>query len=360
MLQTRRTAIFALIITCATSMPLVATDEETFELLGETFHSWEEYVQSEEFRAAGMRCGTPEPWFFPEHEPPAEAPQDCTLWTTNPDPSYAPGPIYEVPVVVHIITHGNGVTGDITDATVQSQIDVLNEDYLAIAGTNGGDGNFTGIQFVLASEDPDGMPTTGITRTANTTWYNDQDEQGFKSTLNWDPRYYLNFYTNNTQYLGYSWFPQWGVGSWHDGIVINYRAFGRPAPMYPYNLGRTATHEVGHWIGLFHPFQDGCGLPDPPSCYSTADLICDTNPDQNDTYGCPVGATSCGGYPVPIENYMEYTDDACMTEFTPEQVLRMRCTLTSYRPLVYREVDAVIFADGFESGDWSEWSAAYP
>jgi len=358
MIQKNRIATLALVIFFAASLPLAADDGETFELLGQTFDSWEDYVQSPEFEAAGMRCGTHDPSLFPETDGGSDAPGDCTLGVTNPDPMYDPGPIYRIPVVVHIITHDNGTTGDISDAMVQSQIDVLNEDYMALPGTAGEDGTYTGIQFYLATEDPDGLPTTGITRTANTTWYNDQDEQGFKSTLMWDPNRYLNFYTNNSQYLGYSWFPQWGVGTWEDGIVITYRAFGRPSPMYPYNQGRTATHEVGHWVGLLHPFQSGCGSP--TYCYLTADLICDTEPDFTSTFGCPAGATSCDGQRIPIENYMEYTDDACMTKFTQEQMRRVRCTLTNYRPAVYEIIDATTFSDGFESGDTSEWSVTYP
>jgi hypothetical protein len=320
--------------------------------------SWSTYVQSDRFKASGARCGTLNPSYYPEL--PIDAPQDCTLYVTNPDGSYDPGPLYEIPVVVHIITHANGVSGDISNAMVQSQIDVLNEDFLAIPGTLGEDGTYTGIQFVLASEDPNGDPTDGITRTANTNWYNDNDEAGFKSTLMWDPHRYLNFYTNNTPYLGYAWFPQWGVGFWQDGVVINYRSFGRNSPQPPYHLGRTATHEVGHWIGLLHTFEDGCGNPTPPFCYSTADLICDTEPDAFDTYNCPVGSTSCGGQRIPVENYMEYTNDACMEKFTPEQMRRLRCTLTSYRPNIYTEVEAGLFSDGFESGDTSEWSTTGP
>jgi hypothetical protein len=351
-------APFALIILVALSVPVGAEDGESFELLGTTFHSWQDYVSSPEFEAAGMRCGTHEPFIVPERSDGPEAPGHCSMGSTNPDSMYDPGPIYRIPVVVHIITHGNGTTGDISDAMVQSQIDVLNEDYNAISGTPGEDGTYTAIEFYLATEDPDGFPTTGITRTANTTWYNDQDEQGFKSALMWDPHRYLNFYLNNTVYLGYAWFPQWGVGTWQDGVVITWRAFGRPSPMYPYNQGRTATHEVGHWLGLLHPFQGGCGSP--TNCYTTADLICDTEPDASSTYGCPVGSTSCGGERVPVENYMEYSDDACMTKFTAEQMRRARCTLTSYRPNVYEEVETVTFQDGFESGDWSNWEHTSP
>ena len=357
MKHTAHLAAVGLIIVVSIALPAAAGDSDAVEFMGVTYPSPQAYAQSKAFQEFGMRCGTLDPSFYPEL--PIDAPADCTLGLTNPDPAYAPGMIYLIPVVVHIITADGGVTGDLTDQMVQSQIDVLNEDYLAIAGTAGGDGTYTGVQFVLASEDPVGNPTNGITRTANTNWFNDNDEQGFKTALMWDPHRYLNFYTNNTQYLGYSWFPQWGVGGWNDGIVIYYRAFGRPTTFPPYHLGRTATHEVGHWVGLLHTFQGGCGNPAQPYCYSTADLICDTEPDQTEHYNCVPG-TTCGGYRIPIENYMEYTNDACMTKFTEEQMLRLRCSLTSYRPDVYTVIDTTLFADGFESGDVSAWSAAVP
>ncbi|MEN8163432.1 MAG: zinc metalloprotease [Acidobacteriota bacterium] len=355
----------ALVVTLAGGSMVFAGDVglpgDAVVIDGVDYQSMTEYFHSEHFKSGDRRCGTPDYWAHPEVLPGRDT-ADCTMILTNPDPIYDPDLtyVYEIPVVVHIITHDNGVTGDLTDQMVQSQIDVLNEDYLAMPGTLGENGNFTGIRFVLATEDPDGLPTTGITRTANTNWYNDNDESGFKSTLMWDPNRYLNFYTNNTVYLGYAWFPQWGVGGWQDGIVITYRAFGRNSPMYPYNLGRTATHEVGHWLGLLHTFQDGCGTASAPGCYSTGDRICDTDPDATQTFGCP-SATSCGSYPIPVENYMEYTDDACMELFTPEQANRARCSLTSYRPIGYSMVllDG-IFHDGFESGDTTGWSFASP
>jgi len=98
-------------------------------------------------------------------------------------------------------------------------------------------------------------------------------------------------------------------------------------------MGRTATHEVGHYLGLYHTFCGGCGSS--TACYSTGDLICDTNREQNPTYGCPSSKTSCSS-PDPIHNYMDYTDDPCLWEFTPEQVNRIRCTLVYWRPDLYQ------------------------
>jgi hypothetical protein len=110
-------------------------------------------------------------------------------------------------------------------------------------------------------------------------------------------------------------------------VVVLYQAFGRPSTLSPYNLGRTATHEVGHYLGLFHTFNAGCGNA---SCYTSGDRICDTNPEQNPRFNCSA-ASSCGTSD-PITNFMDYTNDSCMNNFTQEQGRRMRCTLQHYRP----------------------------
>jgi hypothetical protein len=114
--------------------------------------------------------------------------------------------------------------------------------------------------------------------------------------------------------------------------VILWSAFGRPAlGGAPYDQGRTLTHEVGHYLGLFHTFEGGCSTS---ACHTTGDRICDTASEANPEFGCPAGAVSCSSTPDPIHNYMDYTDDTCMTNFTQEQTRRMRCTLQSYRPLL--------------------------
>ncbi len=175
-----------------------------------------------------------------------------------------------------------------------------------------------------------------------------------------NPARYLNIYTNTASGArGFNVIPPWLdggtlVGSAEDRIVVNHLVFGRDAAFPPHDQGRTATHEVGHYLGLMHPYFGGCGLPGVPDCYSTDDLICDTPPDAQSHDKCPVGALSCGGFAVPIENYMELTDDFCMTGFTAEQVQRMRCTLLTYRQDLLEA--GAIFGDGFESGDLSVWS----
>ncbi|MFI4917150.1 MAG: M43 family zinc metalloprotease [Phycisphaerales bacterium JB060] len=286
------------------------------------------------FRQDHTRCGTPDPRLLPG----LDSPSDCSLFSTNPDSAYDPGVgVYRIPVVVHVIQRTDG-TGFIPDARVRSQIDILNEDFRAIAGTLGEPGADCGIEFYLAVEDPDGNPTDGIINITNNTWYNDSGR--YWETLAWDTNRYLNIYTNSAGgYLGYvPDLPQGGiVGDDADRVVVLHEAFGRDAPLRPFNLGRTATHEVGHYLGLYHTFDGGCGSAS--SCDTTGDLICDTNGQSSPTWGCPSSSSSCG-MPAPFDNYMDYSDDRCMNKFTPDQARRMRCTLENYRPDVYSAASA--------------------
>lgn len=257
------------------------------------------------------------------------APSDCAYGSTSPNPAYNPTTTLTIPVVVHVIQNSSG-TGFISAALVQSQIDILNEDFLAMAGTLGAPGTNSEIQFELASTDPAGNPTSGITYTTNTSWYNDSGS--YWNSLSWDTNNYLNIYTNSAGgFLGYvPDIPQGGiVGSASDRVVVYWASFGRNGPIGPpYNKGRTTTHEVGHYLGLYHTFDGGCGAG---SCYTSGDRICDTNPESSSTLGCPGSKSSCGSAD-PFHNYMDYTDDICMWEFSPEQANRMRCTLENWRP----------------------------
>lgn len=298
---------------------------------GTSFSSWNAYAGSDQFHQQGLRCGT-KPSRVNAFLRQSSGVQDCTFSFTNPDPIYDPSVVkYSIPVVVHIIRKSDGITGDVSLALIQSQIDILNEDFLALPGTNGANGNDIQIEFFLATEAPDGSPTNGITYSNNTTWYNDGGS--YWNSLAWDTNRYLNIYTNTASgALGYvPDLPQGGiVGSKADRVVILWSTFGRNGPFGPpYNLGRTVTHEVGHYFGLEHPWGPG-GCPNGTGCYSNGDLICDTKPQNSPTFGCTNG-NSCGT-PDAVQNYLDYSDDSCMREFTLDQALRMRCTLQNYRP----------------------------
>jgi hypothetical protein len=290
------------------------------------FTSWFEYSGSDFFRNNDMRCGTAPPMSDGKIQ---AGTGDCSSSFNNPLPEYAPSVAhYRIPVVVHVMTHKNG-SGNISDALILSQIDILNEDFQALAGSNGQNGIDVEIEFFLATTDPNGNPTNGITRSQNVKWYNDSGN--YWSSLAWDTNRYLNIYTNTASgNLGYAYVPNGGgvVGNIADRVVILWSSFGANAPIGPpYNLGRTTTHEVGHYLGLYHTFQGGCASAS--GCQSNGDLICDTNPESGPNYS-PCSRSTCGS-PDPTDNYLDYSDDICMQRFTSDQARRMRCTLENFR-----------------------------
>jgi len=303
---------------------------------GVTHNSWEEVAQSGYYQQIDTRCGTDALVLqaVNDIQESAGTPSDCSFSRTRIMPEYEPSvEKYRIPVVVHIIQRTSG-TGAISDSRVHSQIEILNEDFQAMAGTNGAPGTDAQIEFYLAEFDPAGNPTTGITRSSNNTWYNDGGS--YWNTLAWDTNRYLNIYTNSASgALGYvPNLPQGGIaGSNSDRVVILHSTFGRNAPFNPFHLGRTVTHEVGHYLGLEHTFTGGCS-----NSYTSGDLIMDTNPESSPTSGCPSNRTSCGSQ-APFHNYMDYSDDICMNQFTPEQNNRMRCSLLNYRPNLYELTD---------------------
>lgn len=241
-----------------------------------------------------------------------------------------------IPVVVHVVW--NTTTENISDAQIQSQIAVLNADFRKlnsdVANVPGafsalaGDAN---IEFCLATIDPNGNPTTGITRTQTTVTAfgtNDQVKSSATGGVNaWSRDQYLNMWVCDISggILGYAQFP--GGAASTDGVVIDYQYFGTTGTATaPFNKGRTATHEVGHWLNLFHIWgDDGTGC-------TGSDQVADTPNAGGPNYGCPAFPTvTCSNGPNGdmFMNYMDYTDDACMFMFSNGQITRMQALFAS-------------------------------
>lgn len=238
--------------------------------------------------------------------------------------------VISIPVVVHVLW--NTSAQNISDQMITSQIQVLTEDYRKMYGTNGWNTHPSGsdvkVEFHLADRDPNGLPHSGINRvyTTYTSFNYINDNTYLKSLSYWPSDKYLNLWVCNLSngILGYAQFP--GGPAATDGVVILYSAFGLNSPFYPYNIGRTTTHEVGHWLNLIHIWGDVS------TCDGT-DYCNDTPPCSGQYFSqvpsCPV-PSQCG-YPRMIENYMDYSDDGCMNLFTNDQTSRMRAAYTVYR-----------------------------
>ncbi|MEM9291622.1 MAG: zinc metalloprotease [Acidobacteriota bacterium] len=214
-----------------------------------------------------------------------------------------------IPIAWHVIYNNAGV-GNLSNAEIQDQVDVLNS---AFAGT--------GFTFSLSSVD-----RTRSNR-AFTRCERSNIENRMKSALAISPATTLNVYSCQPGggILGYATFPwSYPESDYRHGVVLLYSSLpgGSAAP---YNLGDTGTHEVGHYLGLYHTFQGGCAAP--------GDFVADTPPEASPAFGCPVGRDTCAGGGVdPIFNFMDYTDDACMNQFTTDQTSRMQAAVATYKP----------------------------
>ncbi|MCW3168721.1 M43 family zinc metalloprotease [Chryseobacterium sp. 09-1422] len=268
------------------------------------------------------------------------------------------GGIVTIPVVVHVIHSGQNVGSapNISDAQVQSQITVMNNDFRRLAGTPGFNSNVLGadtmIQFALAKVDPNGNPTDGIDRVnlCLDRWTTAQINNTVKPQTIWDPTRYMNMwsvYFSDGSLLGYAQFPDTtlpglnpvgGLAS-TDGVVANFSTFGSKDYdtnnsfflAAPYNKGRTMTHEVGHFLGLRHIWGDGYDANGNPTLtICETDYCNDTPPAHDANYACNPNVASCTqGLFEMVQNYMDYTPDACMNIYTIDQKSRITTVMNN-------------------------------
>eukprot|EP01031_Cornospumella_fuschlensis_P036055 gene36055-43725_t len=219
-----------------------------------------------------------------------------------------------IPVYFHVVTSSSG-SGSVSTTQISNQIKVLNSAF-----------SRTGFTFVLQGTD----------RTVNNGWFamsfGSSAEKSAKNSLRKGGKNALNIYTvsGGGMTLGWATFPFTTALSTNDGVVLNFATLPGGS-MSPYNLGHTATHEVGHWLGLYHTFEGfQCRTGS-----TTGDRITDTPAEQSPAYGCPTGRDTCKGSSFPgldpVNNYMDYSDDRCMTQFTSRQISRMQASWLAYR-----------------------------
>ncbi len=309
-------AIFIVSIASMAKGPAQFSQEEGFEINGVKYVSQHAYIQ------AGHRCQAPihdeetsaqidnyvremigdgifDRSIRSKGKPGGGGTTDCSGFTP---------PSISIPVAYHVIT--NGSQGNVSSQQLNQQLNVLNNAY---AGT--------GFSFYISSTD----------YTDNASWYTmgpgTSAESQCKSSLNISPETTLNVYiaSPGQGLLGWATFPSsLNSNPDDDGVVLlNESLPGGSAS--PYNLGDTATHEVGHWLGLYHTFQGGCN--------GNGDYVDDTPAERSPNYGCPSNVDSSKRDPGndPVTNFMDYTDDSCMFEFTDCQTVRMHEQVAAYR-----------------------------
>lgn len=297
-------------------------------------------------------CGTPQKMeqFFKDNPQLKAYSKELRAFLTNPENITKKGTtsVVTVPVVVHVLY--KNTTQNISDAQIQSQITVLNNDYrklnadynTVVPAAFKPFGADLEIAFCMATKTPTGAATTGIVRKSVASSFSfDNNYYTSSGDLAWDPTKYLNIWVGaftNTGYLGWAYLPD-AAGQAYDGLAISYKYFGTiGTATAPYNKGRTATHEIGHYFGLEHPWGSIDGDTDTCGSATNDDGVADTPTTSAAYYGCPTFpdfANTCDNTTYPngamFMNYMDYVDDACMAMFSAGQKIITSNTLAGPR-----------------------------
>lgn len=266
-----------------------------------------EWTSQRAFIENGNRCGTVQPDEIAKRKIDKDTRRRASRRILN----FVAATGTVIPVYFHVITSLSGA-GNVADKAIKDQIAVLNSAYAS-----------TGFSFTLVKVD----------RTANNSWYamkpGTTAEKQAKTALRQGKADALNLYSANVGggLLGWATLPSsYASNPINDGVVILFSTLPGGSAV-PYNRGNSATHEVGHWLGLYHTFQGGCS--------EKGDYASDTPAERSPAYGCPTGRDTCTGkkYPGldPINNFMDYTDDVCMNYFSLEQGERMADAWAAYR-----------------------------
>jgi hypothetical protein len=316
-----RKNLLACVIACLTAFPILAgpsahlrTEEPDVQKPSIFAFEGQQWIDHDTFVRTGRRCSTvvPDERRLDEIEREFQARSEQTFG------SYSVTAPVSITVNFHIVRDDAG-NGDVSDSRLNAQITTLNSAY-----------NGKGFTFARGT-------TTRINKSA---WYNLNYGTTAERDLKYyyagqaanDPKYVLNFYVSKLSggLLGWATFP-WDLSAnpKMDGVVIlNTSINGGSAT--PYNLGDTAVHEIGHWLGLYHTFQSGCGTGNNTT---SGDRVSDTWAEYSAASGCPTGRDSCSYSGAdPIDNFMDYSTDSCMNRFTTGQTSRMINMATTYRP----------------------------